>query len=272
MATPTQAPPPIPSQSPFYEPPFPPQPPFSAAPIPPPASSYEVPIPPPTSSSVPPFIPPVSSYEPPLPDPPPPIHTARQDTYPSPTTREVSPPRSQSQPPSSHRKSVQFAEKPQFSEAAKLESEVSSADRPRERHKHSHSRGYEAGDDTDSTPDEQRRGSRDMTSRSLQPESAEPGRRRHRRRRSHEPSLSRDEPSSSSRPLERDRGASPDSDGTIDLPARFDDKGRKKTEQGDDPLADRLDEILSGRGAAGKVFGNFLDGFFGPDGRKKKGK
>lgn len=58
----------------------------------------------------------------------------------------------------------------------------------------------------------------------------------------------------------------------MDLPARFDEKGRKKNEQGDDPLADRFDDILAGKGAAGKVFGNFFDGLFGPDGRKKKGR
>jgi hypothetical protein len=231
---------------------------------------YEAPVPPPPPAYVPAVSQPVSSYEPPGSAPP--INPSRQETYPPPSTRSVSPPRSQSQPPASGRKSVQFAEKPEFSDAARVEPEASGTDRPRQKHKHSHSRGYEAGDDTDSTPDEQRRGTRDSASRSLHPESADPERRRHRRRRSHEPSSSRADASSSSRGPELERVASPDSDVTVDLPARFDEKGRKKTEPGDDPLADRLDEMLAGKGAAGKVFGNFLDGLFGPDGRKKKGR
>jgi len=53
------------------------------------------------------------------------------------------------------------------------------------------------------------------------------------------------------------------------LPARFDEKGRKKPEPGQDPLADKLDDILAGKGTAGKLIGNFLDDLFGPDGRKK---
>jgi hypothetical protein len=67
--------------------------------------------------------------------------------------------------------------------------------------------------------------------------------------------------------------ASPaDSDATIELPPRFDEKGRRKTNPDDDPLADRIEEMLAGKGAAGKIFGNFLDGIFGPEGRKNKGR
>jgi hypothetical protein len=69
-----------------------------------------------------------------------------------------------------------------------------------------------------------------------------------------------------------DPAASPaPSDETIDLPERFDKNGRKKSQAGDDPAADRLDNILAGKGATGKLFGNFVDGLFGPEGRKKKG-
>jgi hypothetical protein len=83
--------------------------------------------------------------------------------------------------------------------------------------------------------------------------------------------LSRDEPSGGSRGPELDRIASPaDSDATVELPARFDEKGRKKPESGQDPLADKIEDILAGKGAAGKIFGNFLDGLLGPDGGRRK--
>lgn len=58
----------------------------------------------------------------------------------------------------------------------------------------------------------------------------------------------------------------------MELPARFDDRGRKKAEKGDDPLADQVDNLLYRKGATGKLFGNFLEGLIGPDGRKKKGR
>lgn len=44
------------------------------------------------------------------------------------------------------------------------------------------------------------------------------------------------------------------SDTTIDLPERFDKYGRRKPERGEDPLADTVEEFLSGKGAAGKLF------------------
>lgn len=187
--------------------------------------------------------------------------------------RSPSPPRSRSQPPSTSRKSVQFAEAPQVAtvpnETAK-DFEDTGPEQRRHRHKHSRSAGYEAEDDTDSTPDDPRRGTRDPSSRSQDLDSSE---RRHRRRRSHEPTSSRNDSSKSAKGPELERVVSPaDSDATIELPPRFDDKGRKKAETGDDPLAAKIDEILTGKGAAGKVFGNFLDGLFGPDGRRKKGK
>ena len=231
----------------------------------------EQPIPFQALGHVPPASPPASSYEPQMPGPSPMSKSLRQETYPPPASRDVSPPRSQSQPPST-RKSVQFAAKPEFSNAAPAPSEVSSVEAPRPKHKHSHSRGYEAGDDTDSTPDEQRRGNRETVSRSLQPDSIDQQRKWHRRRRSADPSSSRGEPSSRPQEPEIERVKSPDSDVTIDLPPRFDEKGRKRAEPGDDPLADRFDEVLAGKGVAGKMFGNFLDGFFGPNGRKKKGR
>ena len=55
---------------------------------------------------------------------------------------------------------------------------------------------------------------------------------------------------------------------TIDLPPRFDELGRQK---GDDPLADRLEDILNGRGTAGKLFSRLAGDLFtgsGPSRRK----
>lgn len=68
----------------------------------------------------------------------------------------------------------------------------------------------------------------------------------------------------------RDRGShhdhsrtdSPDSassSDTIDLPPRFDERGNPKPQKGDDPLVDRLDDILSGKGTAGKIFSRLAD-------------
>jgi hypothetical protein len=50
-----------------------------------------------------------------------------------------------------------------------------------------------------------------------------------------------------------------DSDETIFLPDRFDKYGRKKPEKGEDLLADKLEELLSGKGSAGQL----LKGLFG---------
>ena len=197
-------------------------------------------------------------------------------SYIPPTERDPSPARTRSvsqPPPSGQRKSVQFAEKPEIQSV--VESEAPSPEQ--HRHGRHRERGYEAGDDTDSTPDDQRRrqqrerGNGENT-RSLDPGAAEgdDGRRKrhHHRRRSADPSSSA--PSSSSKTPDRNQTTSPaESDATVDLPARFDNKGNKKNESGDDPLADRIDGILQGRGVGGKMFGNFIDGIFGPEGRKK---
>ena len=188
--------------------------------------------------------------------------------------RTTSPTRSRSQPPSTGRKSVQFAAAPQVTtleDNPPVESEASNPERHRHRHKHSHSGGYEAEEDTDTTPDDLRRQSREHSSRSIDPGSAE--RKHHRRRRSHESTSSHGEPSSSSKGPNLERVSSPnDSDATIELPPRFDEKGRKRTDAGDDPMGGKIEDILAGKGAAGKLFGNFLDGILGPDDRRRKGR
>ncbi|RMZ83511.1 hypothetical protein DV737_g1620, partial [Chaetothyriales sp. CBS 132003] len=196
--------------------------------------------------------------------------TERQ-LFPPPPPRAVSQP-----PPSSSRKSVQFAAKPEVQASDRSETaspEQSQARRHRER-------GYEAGDDTDSTADDQQRRARDRASdsrRTVDPDmdtgrDDDRKRRQHHRRRSHDPSASS---SGAARTgavathLDRHRTISPtDSDATVDLPPRFDSKGNKKSDP-EDPLADRIDDILQGKGTAGKLFGNLVDGIFGPDGRKK---
>lgn len=75
--------------------------------------------------------------------------------------------------------------------------------------------------------------------------------RHHRSRRSHD---RREEP----------RSPSPaHSDATIDLPERFDERGRKKPERGEDPIADKIEEFLSGKGSTGKLFKSLTDGLLG---------
>ncbi len=51
------------------------------------------------------------------------------------------------------------------------------------------------------------------------------------------------------------------SDSTIDLPQRFDEKGRKIPERGEDPLADTIESLIGGGGGIGK----FMKGFLGGD-------
>lgn len=207
-----------------------------------------------------------------------------QPYYPASTARSTS------QPPA-HRKSVAFADAPEVAGNSSSTTIASSQQSGHHRHVDA-TRGYEAGDDSDSTINAQRtnRGSAKSQAQSATPANAasaasgfslDPGsekKRHHSRRRSADPTASsaaRSAPvdasaSTSQGPIP---AASPaPSDETIDLPERFDKQGRKKPELGDDPVADRLDNILAGKGATGKLFGNFVDGLFGPEGRKKKGK
>lgn len=196
-----------------------------------------------------------------------------QPSYPAST------PRSTSQPPA-HRKSVAFAEAPDVAGNTSSTTIASSQQSGQHRHVDA-TRGYEAGDDSDSTIDAQR-SNRDSAryqaqavnaasaaaASSLDPRNGKKG--HHSRRRSADPTAAaRSAPVNIPGPHP---AASPaPSDETIDLPARFDKSGRKKAQAGEDPIADRLDDILAGKGATGRLFGNFVDGLFGPEGRKKKG-
>lgn len=53
----------------------------------------------------------------------------------------------------------------------------------------------------------------------------------------------------------------------MDLPPRFDDEGNRKMESTGNELADRIQEMLAGRGPAGKLFkgiaGELMDGHHG---------
>jgi len=54
---------------------------------------------------------------------------------------------------------------------------------------------------------------------------------------------------------------------TINLPPRFDELGRRK---GDDPLADQLEDILNGRGTAGKLFSRLAGDLFAGSSFRRK--
>lgn len=57
-----------------------------------------------------------------------------------------------------------------------------------------------------------------------------------------------------------DRDPDEDSEGTIDLPDRFDEQGNRKPE---DPLAEKINDLLSGKGGAGNIFKSLAEGFLG---------
>jgi hypothetical protein len=64
-----------------------------------------------------------------------------------------------------------------------------------------------------------------------------------------------------------------DSDGTTDLPPRFDRDGNRKPESTGNELADRIQDLLAGRGSAGKLFkglaGGLLEGAAGGGGDRE---
>lgn len=79
-----------------------------------------------------------------------------------------------------------------------------------------------------------------------------------RERRGHDRDRNRD------RERERDRGDNDDdSDGTVDLPDRFDENGNRKPE---DPLAQKINELLGGQGGAGNLFKGLMGGLLGGQG------
>ena len=53
------------------------------------------------------------------------------------------------------------------------------------------------------------------------------------------------------------------------MPERFDKHGRRKPDKGEDPIADKIEEFLSGKGSAGKLFKNITENFLGGGDKKK---
>ncbi|KAI4241252.1 MAG: hypothetical protein L6R40_004668 [Gallowayella cf. fulva] len=93
--------------------------------------------------------------------------------------------------------------------------------------------------------------------------SSRPHRHRHHRHRRQEsvPSATSNPNSSANTLVNSARSPSPaHSDATIDLPQRFDEKGRKIPEEGEDPLADTIEGLLGG-GSGG--IAKFMKGFLG---------
>jgi hypothetical protein len=165
-------------------------------------------------------------------------------------------PRSSSQPPPGS-KNVAF-------DLGSDGSQISSPDIRRHRRKGETNRGYEAEDDSESTLDG--RDKRYPTHHPVEETESDPeqaARRARRRRPRPNDDRSHDDhrhhrsrrSSRSHHPPARDGPLSPTgSDATVELPDRFDREGRRKPEKGDDPLADMIENMMSGKGPGGKYF------------------
>lgn len=91
------------------------------------------------------------------------------------------------------------------------------------------------------------------------------GNNHHRRRhKSRERSLSRPTPH---RTDSVDSAASSE---TVELPPRFDQEGRKVAERGEDSLADKIEDMLKGKGLAGGIFKRLTGDILGDSGGSKK--
>lgn len=95
--------------------------------------------------------------------------------------------------------------------------------------------------------------------------------RKHRRRKRKGKERDRDRDGRHQTTSARDRSPSEDSDGTIELPDRFDEQGNRKHE---DPLAQKINELINGQGGAGGLFKALLgggnDGGSGDEGRSSR--
>jgi hypothetical protein len=194
--------------------------------------------------------------QPRAPSPPPPIPPL------NPSAATVTPPRSSSQPAPAP-KNVAF-------DLGSEASQISSPDLRRHKRRGEMNRGYEAEDDSESPLDG--RDKRYPTHHPVSETESDPEqssrRRRHRRNRPHDEDRHHDDSrrtrSSRSSRSGRDRDGrtfSPyDSDATVELPERFDKDGRKKPEKGEDPIADALDDLFSGKGAGGKYLKKIFGG------------
>lgn len=89
-------------------------------------------------------------------------------------------------------------------------------------------------------------------------------RRRRRHRKSRDP-----QSSASGSQRGRNRRDSSSSEETIDLPPRFDQEGRKMDQRGEDPIADKIQDMLSGKGLAGGIFKRLTQDFLGDDKKRR---
>ncbi|KAL8692217.1 MAG: hypothetical protein Q9218_002717 [Villophora microphyllina] len=163
-------------------------------------------------------------------------------------------PRSSSQPPS---KSVQFnLDTPDTSSP-------SSPEHIRKRRQRNHDRDDGIDDEYSSSFSED-----PSTSRS----SSRPHKHHHKHHLRQTPAPTSNPNSSANTLVNSARSPSPaQSDATVDLPERFDAKGRRIPEKGEDPIADTVGELLGGGGGLGKFMKSFLGGEDDPlgDGGKK---
>lgn len=146
------------------------------------------------------------------------------------------------------------------------EAELSSADgerkrRRRRRRRHRDREGHESGSDYPTSSPEEERHERDRGNGDR-----ERSRDRDRKREGKRRSRSVDE---EVRPRAARKGTSESvqSDSTEDLPPRFDEQGRKVAqEEGGDPMMEKINDILAGKGTAGGIFRRLMgDG----DGRRR---
>lgn len=136
-----------------------------------------------------------------------------------------------------------------------LNPSTSSPSPPPKKHRHHHHRTSSTPQPAGPNPKDEKAPSADPSSFSSDDSEAPtlvnsdrpPRRRRHHR---HRRSRSHDGYARSPSPT--------GSDATIELPDRFDEQGRKKPERGEDPLADKIDEFLSGKGKGGKWLSKLL--------------
>ncbi|MBE7180202.1 MAG: hypothetical protein INR71_03170 [Terriglobus roseus] len=107
------------------------------------------------------------------------------------------------------------------------------------------------------------------------PFDSSPERFRHHRRRHSDTANDYREDRRRDRKGKQRRADSPDSDGsgdTIELPARFDERGRKIPETEEERLTMQVDDFLKGRNTAGRIFRSFADDFLSGHGSSSRSR
>jgi len=133
---------------------------------------------------------------------------------------------------------------------------LSSADQDRKRRRHRRRSNRESSQD------------RDPNNEPSSPERERDDRGRERPRRARSETTPRPRP----RPERSGTAESAHSDSTEDLPPRFDGRGNPVAQRGDDPLADKVEDMLSGKGTAGGFLKRLTGDLFGgdDDGRRRR--